>query len=52
MINYEKICNYFWSVEQLVDQLLTKDPSNAGLLQLGHSMVMIVNSSRVLRVCF
>lgn len=52
VINYEKICNYFGSVQQLVDQLVEKDPRNPSLLQLGHSMVLVVHSSRVLRKCY
>jgi hypothetical protein len=51
LINYEKICNYFGSVQQLVDQMVNKEPSNIGLLQLAHSMVLIVDSSRTLRKC-
>ena len=39
-------------MQQLIDQLVAKDPSSASLLQLGHSMVVIVQSTRVLKRCY
>lgn len=52
ILNYEKICNYFVSVHQLIDQLASKDTSNTSLIHLAHSMVLIVNSSKVMKRCF
>lgn len=52
VINYEKMSNYFGSVLQLVDQLVGKDIANQGMLQLAHSMVLIVYSSKVLQKCY
>ena len=39
-------------MQQLIDQLVSKDVENVDLLHLGHSMVIIVESSRVLRKCY
>ena len=52
IINYEKVCSYFTSVQQLIDQLLAKDTGSPSLIHLGHSMVLIVHTSKVLRKCY
>lgn len=52
IINYEKIYNYFTSIFQMVDQLIQKDSTNRLLLQLGHSIVMICDHTKIMKSCY
>ena len=52
ILNYEKIYNYFMSVFQMIDQMIQKDNTNRSMLQLGHSIVMICDSTKILKNCY
>lgn len=52
IINYEKIYNYFISVQQMIDQKIQKDSTNVKLVQLGHSIIIVCDSTRTLRKCY
>lgn len=51
VMNYDKICNYFMSIHQMLDQQVDRS-SPKSMLQLASSMVMICDSTRTLHRCY
>ena len=51
VMNYDKICNYFMSIYQMLDQQVDRT-STKNMLQLASSMVMICDSTKILYRCY
>lgn len=51
MINYDKISSYFISIFQVIDQEVNRSSSRS-MLQMANSIVMICNSTKILKKCY
>lgn len=50
--NYPYMYNYFYSIFQMVDAQIMKESFNPQTLLLGHSIIMICESTKLLKKCF